>query len=118
MVIQSRPLLRLSRKKLDSALTISITWSVFLDSAIQMIVSSVLYRKCGLICACSARSSAFFRFSCSFTLASSSSRILPTMMLKLMPSSVISSTLSWVIRACKSFRVMVAVISWSFRMGR
>src|SRR5215213_11159691 len=117
MVIQSIPLLRLIRKKLERAVTISTTWSVFFDSAIQMMVSRVLYRKWGLIWAWRARSSALLRFSCSLILESSSSLILPIMMLKLMPSSVISSTLSLVINAWRSFFVIVVVTSWSFLMG-
>jgi len=59
MGISSRPLLMLILKSRANALTIFAASSVLPRSHIHCMESSVLYKKCGFICACNAFSSVF-----------------------------------------------------------
>ena len=86
----SRPRLRLMRNSLVRA---STSWAISpacRSSAIQRMVSRVLYRKWGLIWACRVRISASRLFCCSRYTRWSRSRILSIMLLKLPPSWAIS----------------------------
>ena len=116
-VMNSRPLLKVVRKKLDRDDTILTTCSVSFDSASQMMLSSVLYRKCGLICSCSTRSSAARRFSSSTRISSTRCPISSTIWLKLLFRTESSSSSSSCARIAKSPLPAACAASHSRWMG-